>query len=95
MRPAMSAPAAEQATVYAVAGDGSVSLLRDDGVLLDAPASAVAAGGWRKPRPGQRVSLRRQDGQITAVLAPGALNDTVHMDPCTDRGTHNSADTGQ
>ncbi|MFB9430445.1 hypothetical protein [Streptoalloteichus tenebrarius] len=63
-------PHLEQATVHTVHPDGSVVLLRDDGVLVDASASAVAAGGWRAPRQGQRVTLRRREGTISAVLPP-------------------------
>jgi len=61
----------EQATVSAFHPDGSVTVLRDDGFLVDAPAAAVAEGGWRTLRPGQRVTLRRdQDGHVRAVLRP-------------------------
>ncbi|SHG06370.1 hypothetical protein SAMN05444320_106239 [Streptoalloteichus hindustanus] len=56
--------------MHTVHPDGSVVLLRDDGVLVDAPAAAVAAGGWRAPRQGQRVTVRRQEGTISAVLPP-------------------------
>ncbi len=50
--------------------DGSVTVVRDDGLLLDAPAEAVAAGGWRAPRPGQRVTLDRVAGRVVAVRLP-------------------------
>ena len=51
--------------------DGSATLLRDDGVLLDASADAVAQGGWRSLRPGQRVTLTRDaTGTIQGVLRP-------------------------
>jgi hypothetical protein len=61
----------EQATVHTVHPDGSVTLLRDDGLLVDASTRAVRAGGWRAPRPGQRVTLLRRDGVIAEVRAPG------------------------
>jgi hypothetical protein len=70
MRPSAEGGAAEQATVHTVHPDGSVTLLRDDGLLLDADAAAVAAGGWRAPRPGQRVTVRRRERDIVAVLRP-------------------------
>jgi hypothetical protein len=73
--------AAEQATVHSVHEDDSVSLLGDDGMLLNASAAAVAAGGWRALRPGQRVSLRRQVGKITAVLPPATPGDALLMEP--------------
>lgn len=60
----------EQATVHTVHADGSVTLLRDDGLLVDAAAAAVAAGGWLAPRPGQRVSLERAGGVVVAVRPP-------------------------
>jgi cold shock CspA family protein len=64
----------EQATVHTVHPDGGVTLLRDDGVLVDAGPEAVAAGGWRALRPGQRVRVRRadhrRDSTIDAVLRP-------------------------
>ncbi len=63
--------AAEQATVAAHHPDGSATVLRDDGVLVDVPADAVAAGGWRVLRPGQRVTLdRAPDGTITTLRRP-------------------------
>ncbi|MEV0680382.1 hypothetical protein AB0I60_28100 [Actinosynnema sp. NPDC050436] len=63
--------AAEQATVSAHHDDGSATVLRDDGVLVDVPAPAVAAGGWRVLRPGQRVTLdRAPDGTVTAARRP-------------------------
>jgi hypothetical protein len=61
--------------------DDSVSLLGDDGMLLNASAAAVAVGGWRALRPGQRVSLRRQAGTITAVLAPSTPDDPLFTVP--------------
>lgn len=65
------AATAEQATVSASHPDGSATVLRDDGVLVDTSASAVAEGGWRTLRPGQRVALRRgPDGTVLAVLRP-------------------------
>ncbi|KAA2253535.1 cold-shock protein [Solihabitans fulvus] len=61
----------EQATVYSVAGDGSVTLLRDDGLLVDADAEAVTEGGWRTLRQGQRVAVRRSaDGRVVSVSRP-------------------------
>lgn len=60
----------EQATVHTVHPDGSAMVLRDDGVLVDVPAAAVKAGGWRAPRPGQRVTLTRVDGAISVMSAP-------------------------
>lgn len=61
----------EQATVSAHHPDGSATVLRDDGVLVDVPAAAVAAGGWRSLRPGQRVSLERAaGGRVTALRPP-------------------------
>jgi hypothetical protein len=60
----------EQATVHTVHPDGSATVLRDDGVLVDVPAAAVAAGGWRAPRPGQRVTLSRVDGVVSVMRAP-------------------------
>jgi len=60
----------EQATVQAVHADGSVTLLRDDGLLVDASAEAVAAGGWRAPRPGQRVGVLRAGDVIQRVELP-------------------------
>ncbi|ANZ38264.1 hypothetical protein BBK82_21550 [Lentzea guizhouensis] len=60
-----------QATVSTFDSDGSATVLRDDGVLLDVSAEAVTAGGWRMLRPGQRVTLERSpDGVITAVRMP-------------------------
>lgn len=51
--------------------DGSATVLRDDGVLVDVPADAVAAGGWRVLRPGQRVTVERAPGgAVTAVRRP-------------------------
>jgi cold shock CspA family protein len=62
---------AEQATVSAFHTDRSATLLRDDGLLVDVSAAAVAAGGWRSLRPGQRVTLRRDpDGTVSGVLRP-------------------------
>ncbi|MCK2242352.1 MULTISPECIES: hypothetical protein [unclassified Crossiella] len=66
----MAETAPEQATVHTVHADGSLTALRDDGLLVDAPAAAVAAGGWLAPRPGQRVTLDRTEGQVTAVRPP-------------------------
>ncbi|MBA8926027.1 hypothetical protein BC739_003226 [Kutzneria viridogrisea] len=60
----------EQATVHTAHPDGSLTLLRDDGVLLDASAEAVRAGGWRAPRAGQRVALHRAAGLVTRVDLP-------------------------
>ncbi|MFB9908013.1 hypothetical protein [Allokutzneria oryzae] len=60
----------DQATVHSVLPDGAVTVLDDDGLLHTADAEAVRAGGWRAPRAGQRVALRRQDARITAVLPP-------------------------
>ena len=60
----------EQATVHTVHADSSVTVLRDDGLLVDVSAAAVSAGGWRAPRPGQRVSLRRENGVIVGMLPP-------------------------
>ncbi|RKT57119.1 hypothetical protein C8E97_5833 [Saccharothrix australiensis] len=51
--------------------DGSATALRDDGVLVDVPAAAVAEGGWRSLRPGQRVTLDRgPDGAVRAARRP-------------------------
>ncbi|MEU4739495.1 hypothetical protein AB0G02_03380 [Actinosynnema sp. NPDC023658] len=61
----------EQATVSAHRPDGSATVLRDDGVLVDVSALAVAEGGWRSLRPGQRVTLVRDDaGDVRGVLRP-------------------------
>ncbi|GAB2984661.1 hypothetical protein [Saccharothrix stipae] len=61
----------EQATVSAHHPDGSATVLRDDGVLVDVSADAVAEGGWRALRPGQRVTLVRDaTGNIRGVLRP-------------------------
>jgi cold shock CspA family protein len=60
----------EQATVHTFREDGSAVVLRDDGLLLDVPAAAVSAGGWRAPRPGQRVTLRRENGVIVGMQPP-------------------------
>jgi hypothetical protein len=60
----------EQATVHTVHPDGSATVLRDDGLLVEVPAAAVVAGGWRVPRPGQRVTLRRDEGSVTGMLPP-------------------------
>ncbi|MCP3798070.1 hypothetical protein NLX83_02250 [Allokutzneria sp. A3M-2-11 16] len=59
-----------QATVHSVLPDGSVTVLDDNGLLHDATAEAVRAGGWRAPRAGQRVALRHENGAIVAVLPP-------------------------
>ena len=51
--------------------DGSATVLRDDGVLLDVTAEAVAEGGWRSLRAGQRVTLVRDAaGAVRGVLRP-------------------------
>ncbi len=61
----------EQATVSAFHADGSATVLRDDGLLVDVPAEAVAVGGWRSLRPGQRVTLRRDgEGSVVGVVRP-------------------------
>ncbi|WP_344882421.1 hypothetical protein [Allokutzneria multivorans] len=60
----------QQATVHSVLPDGSVTVVGDDGLLHTAPVEAVRAGGWRAPRPGQRVALRREESTITAMLPP-------------------------
>ncbi|MCC8245760.1 hypothetical protein [Saccharothrix luteola] len=61
----------EQATVSAHHPDGSATVLRDDGVLVDVSAEAVAEGGWRSLRPGQRVTLVRDAaGAVRGVLRP-------------------------
>ncbi|MGM1065376.1 hypothetical protein [Saccharothrix sp. Mg75] len=61
----------EQATVSAHHPDGSATVLRDDGVLVDVPAAAVAEGGWRSLRPGQRVTLVRDgSGAVRGLLRP-------------------------
>jgi hypothetical protein len=60
----------EQATVHTAHADGSVTVLKDDGLLVDVPAAAVSAGGWRAPRPGQRVTLRRKNGAIVEMRPP-------------------------
>ncbi|ROP40624.1 hypothetical protein [Saccharothrix texasensis] len=63
--------AREQATVSAHHPDGSATVLRDDGVLVDVTAEAVAEGGWRSLRPGQRVALVRDAaGDVRGVLRP-------------------------
>jgi cold shock CspA family protein len=60
-----------QATVSTFNSDGSATVLRDDGVLVDVSAAAVTAGGWRMLRPGQRVTLERSpDGVVTALRLP-------------------------
>ncbi|MEU5696573.1 hypothetical protein [Actinosynnema sp. NPDC020468] len=62
---------AEQATVSIHHPDGSATVLRDDGVLLDATADAVAAGGWRTLRAGQRVTVvRNPSGAVEALVRP-------------------------
>ncbi|MFD1150786.1 hypothetical protein [Saccharothrix hoggarensis] len=62
---------AEQATVSAHHPDGSATVLRDDGVLVDVSADAVARGGWRSLRAGQRVTLVRDEaGDVRGVLRP-------------------------
>ncbi|MEU7528683.1 hypothetical protein AB0A74_23325 [Saccharothrix sp. NPDC042600] len=61
----------EQATVSAHHADGSATVLRDDGVLVDVPAAAVAEGGWRALRPGQRVTVERGEaGAVRALRRP-------------------------
>ncbi|HEX6347535.1 hypothetical protein [Umezawaea sp.] len=61
----------EQATVSAFHADGSATVLRDDGLLVDVPPDAVAVGCWRSLRPGQRVTLRRdEDGSVTGLVRP-------------------------
>ncbi|WP_143261801.1 hypothetical protein [Allokutzneria sp. NRRL B-24872] len=60
----------QQATVHSVLADGSVAVVDDDGLLHTASAEAVRAGGWRAPRPGQRVALRREESTIIAMLPP-------------------------
>ncbi|GLZ35477.1 hypothetical protein Lesp02_76640 [Lentzea sp. NBRC 105346] len=61
----------EQATVERFNADGSATVLRDDGVLVDVSAESVTAGGWRMLRPGQRVTLERTpDGVVIAVHRP-------------------------
>jgi cold shock CspA family protein len=61
----------EQATVSAFHANGSATVLRDDGLLVDVSAEAVAAGGWRALRPGQRVTLRRDGGgAVVGVTRP-------------------------
>ncbi|GAA3877501.1 hypothetical protein GCM10022243_47820 [Saccharothrix violaceirubra] len=61
----------EQATVSSHHADGSATVLRDDGVLVDVPATAVTEGGWRFLRPGQRVLVvRSADGAVRALLRP-------------------------
>ncbi|MFI9815777.1 hypothetical protein [Saccharothrix variisporea] len=63
--------ALEQATVSAHHPDGSATVLRDDGVLVDVPAAAVASGGWRVLRAGQRVALERgEDGRVRVLRRP-------------------------
>jgi cold shock CspA family protein len=59
----------EQATVSAFHADGSATVLRDDGLLVDVSSDAVAAGGWRSLRPGQRVTLSRDGGGSVTVVA--------------------------
>ena len=66
----MDLVAMEQATVHTWHGDGSATVLRDDGLLVDVPAAAVSAGGWRAPRPGQRVTLRRENGVVVEMRPP-------------------------
>ncbi|KOX12738.1 hypothetical protein ADK67_46930 [Saccharothrix sp. NRRL B-16348] len=67
----MTEHAAEQATVSAHHPDGSATVLRDDGVLVDVSAEAVAEGGWRSLRAGQRVTLVRDAaGDVRGVLRP-------------------------
>ncbi len=60
----------EQATVHTMHADGSAIVLKDDGLLVDVPAAAVKAGGWRAPRPGQRVTLHRRNGAIAEMRPP-------------------------
>lgn len=60
-----------QATVSTFNSDGSATVLRDDGVLVDVSAAAVTAGGWRMLRPGQRVTLERSpEGVVTGLRRP-------------------------
>lgn len=67
----MSEQPTEQATVSTHREDGSATVLRDDGVLVDVSADAVAAGGWRSLRAGQRVTLVRDAaGHVRGVLRP-------------------------
>ncbi|WP_155886008.1 hypothetical protein [Actinoalloteichus caeruleus] len=62
---------AEQATVCDILDDGSLTVLRDDGLLVDVPAVAVTSGGWIAPRSGQRVTVwRAADGTVALVLPP-------------------------
>jgi len=49
----------EQATVQEHRSNGSVTVVRNDGVAIEVPANAVTAGGWRTLRPGQRVTIHR------------------------------------
>ncbi len=60
--------------------DGSLTVLRDDGLLVDVPAAAVTAGGWIAPRSGQRVTLWREaEGAVALVLPPAVpLSPDVH-----------------
>lgn len=56
-----------QATVAAVAEDGSGSVVLDDGTPLTYPTAAFEASGLVRLRVGQRVRLVIEAGKVTLV----------------------------
>lgn len=70
----MTTPAPEPvpATVRDQAPDGSCTALLDDGTPVSFGPEAVAAGGFRLLRSGQRVALHHDSsGAVVAVTLPG------------------------
>ncbi len=64
-----------QATVYRFdpeTGDGSV--LTDEGVVLPFDVEAVVLGGFRHLRPGQRLTVERDDIGTIVRLSLGSIN---------------------
>ncbi|WP_460866182.1 2-phospho-L-lactate guanylyltransferase [Rhodococcus aerolatus] len=62
------------AATVAEAGPGAVVVRDDTGAARDVPAAAVAAGGWRGLRVGQRVRVHLDaDGGVFLVTVPGLV----------------------
>ena len=64
-----------QATVFSHDADGATVVVTDAGVSHDVPPEVFAASGLRFVRPGQRVSITEDEGEITRLWIVGIGED--------------------
>ncbi len=60
-----------QATVFSHDPDAGTVVVTDEGVSHDVPPQIFAASGLRFLRPGQRVSLTEEGGEVTRLWIVG------------------------